>query len=378
VAVTIGVKPHFVGRRTKWGLTSCVVALLLSMGSAQAERQWLPLPAGEITRIAFGSCAKQWQAQPIWDAVIAREPDLFLFLGDAIYGDTDGTTAWDVTPEQLAGEWNRLADKPEVARLMASVPVMATWDNHDYGTHNGGTDFSIKHESREIFLDFFDEPDDSVRRQHDGIYTAKIFGPAGRRVQIILLDTRFFKGPAERDARSAEEKAQFNIVGTYAPNYAAGVTLLGAAQWAWLAEQLAQPAELRLIASGIQIIPDEKGMDEWGNYPRERHRLIDFLRDANTNGVVLLSGNVHFGEVSGIVDLDYPLLELTSSGLTHINERYAQMKNSYRVAGPVVEVNFGMVEVNWHAEGGPQVTLSLNTLDRARPFSYSFALQSIQ
>ena len=119
-----------------------------------------------------------------------------------------------------------------------------------------------------------------------------------------------------------------------------GATLLGAAQWAWLAEQLAQPAELRLIASGTQIIPDEKGMDEWGNYPRERRRLINFLRDTKTNGVVLLSGNVHFGEVSGIVELDYPLLELTSSGLTHVNEHYAGMKNSYRVAGPVVELNF--------------------------------------
>ena len=83
-------------------------ALLLAFASSEAESKWLPLPEGEIQRIAFGSCAKQWQPQPIWQAVIAADPDVFLFLGDAIYGDTDGKTAWAVTEGQLAGEWNRL------------------------------------------------------------------------------------------------------------------------------------------------------------------------------------------------------------------------------------------------------------------------------
>ncbi|MET0658010.1 MAG: hypothetical protein ABW110_07620 [Steroidobacteraceae bacterium] len=41
-----------------------------------------------LTRIAFGSCAKQDKEQPIWDAVLASKPDLFIFLGDNIYGDT--------------------------------------------------------------------------------------------------------------------------------------------------------------------------------------------------------------------------------------------------------------------------------------------------
>lgn len=77
------------------------------------------IPPGNVTQkiissIAFGSCAKHWQPQPIWDVVIAHNPDLWLFLGDTIYADTDdGSTALQVTKEQLVGEWNRLADKPE-------------------------------------------------------------------------------------------------------------------------------------------------------------------------------------------------------------------------------------------------------------------------
>ena len=250
-------------RRPKsWSLTATFLALLLTIGSARAENRWLPLPDGQLQRIAFGSCAKQWQAQPIWQSVIAADPDLFLFLGDAIYADTDGTGAWNVTAAQLAGEWNRLADKPEIQELMASVPVMATWDNHDYGTHSGGAEFPLRAESQQIFLDFFDEPADSPRRQSEGIYDAKIFGPEGRRIQIILLDTRYFKRPTIRDERTPSEKRKLNIVGKYAPNPDPAAKLLGKDQWAWLEEQLKQPAELRLIAAGTQIIRTRK---EWTN-----------------------------------------------------------------------------------------------------------------
>jgi hypothetical protein len=177
------------------------------------QKDWLPLPHGEISRIAFGSCAKQWQHQPIWDAVITAQPDLFLFLGDAIYADTDGKTAWNVSVEQLSGEWNRLADKPEFQKARAAIPMMATWDNHDYGTHDGGAEFPLKGQSQTIFLDFFGEPAESKRRNIPGIYDAKIFGPQGRRVQIICsirafskIDTKKTQHPnpnASNRARSA-------------------------------------------------------------------------------------------------------------------------------------------------------------------------------
>jgi alkaline phosphatase D len=138
--------------------------------------------------------------------VIAEKPDLFLFLGDAIYADNDGATAWDVTEKQLQGEWNRLADKPEYQRFRAQVPIIATWDNHDYGTHNGGADFELKEVSKKLFLDFFGEPANSERRRRAGIYDAKVLGPEGQRVQIILLDTRTFRGPFKRDEREKEER----------------------------------------------------------------------------------------------------------------------------------------------------------------------------
>ena len=56
----------------------------------------------------------------------------------------------------------------------------------------------------------------------------------------------------------------------------------------------------------------------------------------------------------------------------------AGMKNSYRVAGPVVESNFGLVEVDWEAASGPIVTLSLNTVNGEVAFTYSFELEKLQ
>ncbi|MDF1746693.1 MAG: alkaline phosphatase D family protein, partial [Gimesia sp.] len=231
----------------------CVLINQIKGQKSKTQVASLPELSKVVQRIAFGSCAKHWQYQPIWEKVIAQKPDLFLSLGDAIYADTDSKTAWSVTEKQLQGEWNRLADKPEFQRFRAQVPMMATWDNHDYGTHNGGAEFELKEVSKRIFLDFFGEPQHSERRKSAGIYDAKVFGPKGQRVQIILLDTRTFRGPFKRDERTKAERLKAGKVGSYVPHDDVKTTILGNAQWTWLEKQLRQPAAIRLICSSTQI-----------------------------------------------------------------------------------------------------------------------------
>jgi len=333
------------------------------------------VPDGAITRIAFGSCAFQWAEQPIFRAVVAAEPDLYLSLGDAIYGDFDGKTTFDVTPESLRAEWQKLADHPDWQGLTAQVPVMATWDNHDYGHHSAGEEFPLKSESQQIFLDFFGEPEGSERRRTPGVYDAEVLGPEGRRVQVILLDTRTFKGPPKLAERSEGAKGS---LGKYAPNDDPGVTLLGDAQWAWLEEQLRVPVEVRLVASSGQVVADEKGMDEWGNYPRERQRLFHLIAETNATGVVLLSGNVHFAELSKTDDGPYPLYDFTSSGLTHVNEEYPKAPNRYRAAGPFVDLNFGLVEIDWDAKPSPLVTMRVVGVDGRTAFEEAVTMDVLK
>ena len=68
-------------------LVLCLLTSCTASGPKAPAADWLPLPQGEIRRIAFGSCSNQYLPQPIWRALVASKPDIFLFQGDTIYGD---------------------------------------------------------------------------------------------------------------------------------------------------------------------------------------------------------------------------------------------------------------------------------------------------
>ena len=99
-----------------------------------------------------------------------------------------------------------MAAKPEYQNIKKNVPILAVWDDHDYGINDGSGNFTLKSSTQDLFLDFFDEPAGSLRRMTPGIYEVKTFGTEGKRVQIILLDTRYFRTPPLRDTRSDAEK----------------------------------------------------------------------------------------------------------------------------------------------------------------------------
>ena len=65
-------------------LHTCILAVALAAGCTSPA---LAQDAAPLTRIAFGSCAHQTKPQPIWDAVLDYRPELFVFLGDNVYGD---------------------------------------------------------------------------------------------------------------------------------------------------------------------------------------------------------------------------------------------------------------------------------------------------
>ena len=162
-------------------LASGVALLAGACSSPRAASARQPL-----SRIAFGSCAFQWEPQPIFRAIAATEPDLYLSLGDAIYGDYDGERVYDVTARSLRREWGRLTASPDWRYLVERVPVDGTWDNHDYGHYQAGAEFPLKRESQQLFLDFLGEPEGSERRATPGVYSARTYGTAGRRTQVIL------------------------------------------------------------------------------------------------------------------------------------------------------------------------------------------------
>jgi alkaline phosphatase D len=316
-----------------------------------------------LKRIAFGSCAEVDKPQPVWGPVLARKNDLFIFLGDNIYGDTADMSV-------LSAKYAKFAAIPGVARLRATTPVVAMWDDHDFGENDAGGDYPMKAQSREVFLDFWQEPADSPRRKRNGVYASYVFGPPGQRVQVILPDLRYNRTaltPRElggtdyrtwAEARVASGQA---LPGPYVRNPDLKATMLGERQWQWLERQLEVPAELRLFGSSVQVLADFTGWESWANFAHDQQRLFDLIRRKRANGVVFLSGDIHYAELSRLdVNVPYTLWDLTSSGLTE--EWRVPTPNANRASEVVADANFGFVDVDWQ---GAATKLTLGIVDTA-------------
>ena len=333
------------------GLMSGTVGVGLAAGAAPAKADSHAESARTLTRIAFGSCAKSQKPQPIWDAVLATEPDLFIFLGDNVYLDTRD-------PEVMRQRYAELAAQPGFQKLKATTPILAIWDDHDFGENDAGADYPMKEESRRQFLDFFGEAADSPRRTRDGIYTAHVFGPEGRRVQVILPDLRWNRTPlkslelGDQDYETwvrARAAVGETTPGPYDRNPDLAATQLGERQWRWLEEQLTVPADIRVFGSSLQVVADFAGWEGWINFAHDHQRLIGAIRDKKANGLFCLSGDTHFGEISKLdVNVPYPLWDITSSGLTEVWP--VTPPNALRVGGVFRDQNFGLLTIGWNGD----------------------------
>ncbi len=152
-----------------------------------------------VQTIAFGSCLKESRPQPIWESVIATNPNVFVLLGDNIYGDTRDMA-------KLKAKWHVFEEKPGFRKLRGNCRILGIWDDHDYGENDAGIEYPKKIESQQIFLDFLGEPKDSIRRKTPGTYDAVTIGPKGKRVQFILLDTRYFRTALKRAQNEKKAK----------------------------------------------------------------------------------------------------------------------------------------------------------------------------
>jgi alkaline phosphatase D len=307
-----------------------------------------PSPGEPVTRVLFGSCVKQELPTPIFQTMLAENSDLVLFLGDNIYADTSDMSV-------MRAKYERLAANDDFVGLRSNVPILATWDDHDFGINDGGADFPMREAAKQEFHRFWNEPEDSPRRQREGVYDARIYGPPGKRLQIILLDTRYFRSPLKKGER--------RVGGPYLPDDDPTKTMLGKPQWKWLAEQLRKPAELRLIVSSIQCIAEAAGQETWSNLPRERKRLFDMIKETKANGVVLLSGDRHWSELSKLDhDLPYPLYDLTSSSFNQIHERGTPTVNRFRdLATTYHRENYGVISVDWDRKD-PSLTMQIRDI----------------
>lgn len=285
-----------------------------------------------IETIAFGSCSHEYDEQVLWDPIISHQPDLWVWLGDNIYGDTDSMPL-------LKSKYEQQNANLSYQKLKAVTPIIGIWDDHDYGKNDAGKNYPYKKESRDLMYDFLDVPQDSPLRQKEGAYGAYEYGPEDQKIKVILLDARYFRDSLEKQDRA------------YIPNETG--TILGEEQWIWLEEELINnSAKITIIGSGIQVLSKEHSFEKWANFPYERERLLKLLEENQVNGAIMLSGDRHIAEISktDIPGISHPVYDVTSSGLTHTWKAYRFEPNSYRVGDLIAKLNFGLIHIDWQKD----------------------------
>ncbi len=299
--------------------------------------------------IAFGSCNHQWdEKQPIWKEITKNDPDLWIWLGDIIYADTDDM-------DKMRKDYEVQKSNTDYNYLRAASDVIGIWDDHDYGANDAGKEYSKKDSSKLLLFNFLDVPKEDSSWTRPGAYQSYSYEHGQLKVKVILLDVRYFR----------------DSIGTRQ------ASILGPQQWQWLIAELSNSdADVHVIGGGIQFLAEDHKFEKWANFPTDRKRLLQIIDILEVAHPILLSGDRHLGEmaIEKLPTSGKPILEITSSGLTHAYDDYTGEENRHRI-GPAFPVrNFGILTIE---KKGRLVSYSAEIRNLMNKVQYSIQSQEL-
>lgn len=263
-------------------------------GALVEEREFKMLDIGKRRlRFALCSCMDEFEHKPeIWSDLVTQELDLIFFVGDSVYcdyGSKDGVGA--------AHLWRRFAESRATLEIYFSkrlIPIVATWDDHDFGKNDCGRDYPFAKESLINFFQFFamDPSYCSALERGPGASSRVTIGEQ----QFILMDDRTWR-----------------VAGASRERYAHW----GQLQEEWLLARVAQHEGMTWIMNGSQVFPQMIFKQSFsGEHPVQFNAVKQALSRMDRR-VAFVSGDVHFSEISQLEgDLfGYQTYELTSSSI---------------------------------------------------------------
>jgi len=279
----------------------------------------------------------------IFESIAKKNPDIMLWGGDNVYlREAD----WD-SKSGIYHRYTHTRSLKEMQPLLASTQNIAIWDDHDFGPDDSDRSFYNKYTTQQAFKDFWANKSYGVdAEQKEGIFSSYNWSDA----EFFLLDNRFFKSP---NKRLTGEK-----------------TMLGTAQIQWLIDALTYSrASFKIIVIGGQVLNTEAVFENYENYKSEKDFLLSEILANQIKGVVFISGDRHFTELSRLKRPNtYPLYDWTVSPLTsgHGNlERITKEPNTNRVPGSLFAQHvFGTLSFSGEKETR-QMKLSLFDKDGA-------------
>ena len=288
----------------------------------------------EILTLGFGSCLHQDRSMAILKTIEKKELDLFMFIGDNVYGDQkDGEL--DKLIRTYKQQYNNLEN------FLKNVSTEFIWDDHDFGLNDGGSDYRYKDRAKELFLETWKIPSQDPRRLRDGLYFDKMIEKNGLKVHLIFLDNRTFKSEWKlTDEFNKEGKER------YVEDFDPDKTLLGKKQWQWLKDKLNEDSNIKIILSSLQILSLGHGWESWDKLPLERERLFNLIDEYNVSNLFIFSGDRHRGGFYRFkTDDNNNIYEFTSSSLNLPIPFNTEEKGPLRIGSTYRKANFGVVRI---------------------------------
>lgn len=288
----------------------------------------------EIVTLGFGSCLHQDRSMAILDTIEKKELDLFMFIGDNVYGDQEDGEL-DKLIRTYKQQYNNLED------FLKNVSTEFIWDDHDFGLNDGGSNYRHKDTAKELFLETWQIPANDPRRQRDGLYFDKIVKKNGLKIHLIFLDNRTFKSEWKlTDEFNKEGKER------YVEDFNPEKTLLGKKQWSWLKDKLKVDSNIKIILSSLQVLSLGHGWESWDKFPLERSRFFNLIDESNVHNFFILSGDRHRGGFYQFKTADNKnIYEFTSSSLNLPLPFNTEEEGPLRIGSTYRKANFGVVRI---------------------------------
>jgi alkaline phosphatase D len=244
-----------------------------------------------------GRCRVPGAGYPIFRAMAARRPDLFVFVGDTVYADQrcpapPNLGGADFEARDIAGFRARHRHQrgdPGLARFLLGTSVSAIWDDHEVRGDFAGPTERLMPAGRQAFLEYW--PIDVPPEEPTRLYRQRRWG---RLLDLFVLDTRQYRSP--NATPDGPDK-----------------TMLGPEQRGWLLDRLARSDAIwKLVVSSVPLSvgTGRIARDSWassrnpfltvGDDTGFEHELLEIVHELGARRVrnlVWLTADVHFPAV---------------------------------------------------------------------------------
>jgi alkaline phosphatase D len=211
----------------------------------------------------------QFKPFRLLEAVVAQQPDFFLYLGDTIYADVNAPPATTLDQYRRAYKVNRR--DAALRNLLAQTSVYVIWDDHEVANNFDSTHPRIPI-GRQALLEYW--PIQANPEIPTRLYRSFRWGAAA---ELFILDARQYRSPSNQPDTAAK-------------------TMLGAEQKEWLKQALlSSTAKFKFIATTVPL--RFHGRDSWEGYTTERQELFDFITQNQIKNIVFLTADAHYATV---------------------------------------------------------------------------------